>query len=274
MPDIKSGDDYWAAQKQAVTFRKTASRTAIAQGWFSVFDLAGTPGPGVLAGSNTANGIVPTDAVAGYPPINAFNTLGIGRLTRFEFSSSVACRIRVFERLFQAGAYAFNANQALTAQPSFASRVTYRNPVTDTDVLDNKNLEIWAEQVTAATGNQAVNVTYTDQDGNTGAVTGATGIGAAPTVGRSWQLPLAAGDSGLQTITNVAGSVATAGTFNVNVLRPLVSGRVNLAGQGDTFDVFKTGGKQIFDLSALYVLICPDSTATGTFDLELEIASR
>lgn len=273
MPDIKSEADYWEAQKQAVMFRKTASRTAIANTWFSVVDLAGSPGAGALAVGNTANGIVPTDALAGAPPINAFNALGIGRLTRFEFSSTVACRIRVFERLFSAGAYAFNANTALAAQPSFASQVNFRNPVTDADANDYKGLELWAEMVTAATGNQAVNVNYLDQDGNAG-TTGAIGIGAAPTVGRCWQLPLAGGDNGIQRVDNIAGSVATVGTFNVHVLRPLLTGRVATAGGGATWDQFLTGGKQLFDTSNLYVLVAPDSTATGIFDLEIEVANR
>lgn len=273
MPDIKSGDQYFAAQKQDLILRKTASRTAIAQGWFSVFDVAGEPGAGVLAGTNTAAGVVPTDAIAGYPPINAFGASAIGRLTRVDFSSSVACRLRVYDRLFVAGAYAFNANTTLAGQPSYASRINLRNPANDTDANDYKNLELWAEMVTAATGNQSVAVTYTDQDGNTGATTGAIGIGAAQTVGRCWQLPLASGDSGVQQITNVTGSIATVGTFNVMVLRPLCSMRIPVAGAGATWDAFLTGMKQIFADSSLFCMVCPDSTATGVFDLELQIAN-
>lgn len=273
MPDIKSGDDYWASQKQLITYSKTAARTTIAHGWFSLFDLAGEPGAGSLAVGNTANGIVPTDLVAGAPVINPFNTLAIGRLTRIGFSNSVPCRMRVFERVFSCGSYAFNANVALTAQPSFASRVNLRNPVNDTDAIDYKNLQIWAEMATAATGNQAVAVNYLDQDGNAGA-TGAVGIGSAPTLGRCWQLPLAAGDSGVQQITNVVGSVATVGTFNVHVLRPLSPIlRVPVAGAADVLDMFKTGAPQVFDTSSLYVLLAADATSSGVPDIDLEVAN-
>jgi hypothetical protein len=274
MPDIKSVDNYWASQKQNITYGKTGARTTIAQGWYSLFDLAGEPGAGTLSVGNTANGIVPSDAQNGVPVINAFNASAIGRLTRIGFTNSVPCRMRVFDRLFSCGAYAFNANTALASQPSFASRVNFRNPVTDTDANDYKNLQLWVEQVTAATGNQAVNVTYTDQDGNAGATTGAVGIGAAPTLGRCWQLPLAAGDSGLQQITNVQGSVATVGTFNVHVLRPLSPTlRVPVAGAADILDQFKTGGPQVFADSSLFVLLSADSTSSGLPDLELEIAN-
>jgi hypothetical protein len=264
MSDILTLDQFIAAAKQKVTMNKTATRATIATGWFSVFDVAGNPGAGTMAGISTAAGVVPTDAVAGYPVLNAFGGGTTGRLPRVEFGSSVACRIAIYDRLFVAGAYAFNANTALAAQPSYAGRL----PGTD-----YKDTELWVEQVTAATGNQAVNVTYMDQDGNTGAVTGAVGIGAAPTVGRCWQLPLAAGDTGLQKVENVAGTVASAGTFNVMVLRPLDSCRVRIANDGDVHDLLKTGNPQLFADSALYMMIAADSTSSGIPELELLVAN-
>jgi hypothetical protein len=272
MADIKTLDQYVGAAKQDLMLRRTVSRAAVAATWFSLFDLAGSPGAGVLAGTSTANGVVPTDAIAGYPIINPFGASAIGRLTQVDFGSSVACRIRLYDRVFVAGAYAFNANTALSAQPSFASRVTLRNPATDTDAVDYKNLELWVEQVTAATGNQAVNVTYTDDAGATGRTTGAVGIGAAPTVGRCWQLPYQAGDEGIQQITNVQGTVATVGTFNVMILRRLWEGRVRINNDGDLHDLIKCGA-QVFADSALYVLVNPDSTATGIPDLTVQVSN-
>lgn len=264
MSDILTLDQFIAAAKQKVTMNKTAARTTVATGWFSLMDVAGNPGAGTLAGTSTANGVVPTDATTGYPALNAFGGSTTGRLARVEFGSSVACRIAVYDRLFLAGAYAFNANTALSSQPSYAARLPG---------ADYKDTELWVEQVTAATGNQAVNCTYTDQDGNTGAVTGAVGIGAAPTVGRCWQLPLAAGDTGLQAISNVAGTVASAGTFNVMVLRPLWSGRVRIANDGDVHDLLKTGNPQLFADSALYMMVAADSTSSGIPELELLVAN-
>jgi hypothetical protein len=271
MPDIKTLDQYQGSAKQSLIFRKTASRTTVANAWFSVFDLAGEPGAGTLAGASVAAGVVQDDSIAGYPVINAFGGSAIGRLSQLEFGSSVACRIRLYDRLWLGGAYPFNAAQAVTPS-SYASRVTLRNPATDTDVVDYKNLELWVEQVTTATGNQAVNVTYTDDTGATGHTTGAVGVGSAPTVGRCWQLPFAAGDRGIQAVTNVAGSVASAGTFNVMVLRFLRSMRVKIANDGDLYDILKLGA-QIFANSAIYMLISADSTSTGVPDLEFEVAN-
>lgn len=261
---ISTVDGYVAAAKQLVPWKKTATRTTVANGWFSLFDVAGLPGAGTLAGSSTAAGVVPTDATAGCPPINAFGGGAKGYLSRVEFGSTVACRLRLYDLLFKAGAYAFNANTALSAQPSYSGRL----PNTD-----YKGLEIWVEQVTAATGNQAVNVTYTNEGGTGSRTTGAIGIGAAPTVGRCWQLPLQSGDAGVQKIDNVAGSVATVGTFNVLVLRPLWTGRVIAANQGDLHDMLRTGLREIFADSALFGLVNADSTSSGIPDIEAEVAN-
>lgn len=261
---ITSLDGYIAAAKQRLTFIKTASRTSVAAFPFSVFDLAGNPGAGALAIGNTANGLVPDDSVAGYPIISAFGGAALGYLSKVEFGSTVAGWLDLYDRLFAAGAYAFNANTTLAAQPSYAARV----PGTDYN-----GLQIWIEQVTAATLNQAVAVTYTNQAGTAGRSTGAVGIGAAPTVGRCWQLPLQAGDSGVQKIESVVGSVASAGTFNVMVLRQLWSGRVQLANGGDAHDLLKTGMPQLFANSALYALIAADSTSTGVPEMMIEVAN-
>ena len=261
---ITSRDGWFASAKQRCPWSKTTTRTTVAQRWFSLFDIAGNPGAGTLNAGNTANGVVPTNVTNGYPPINAFGASAAGYIGRVGFSSTVACRIKLYDRVFHAGAYAFNANTALSSQPSFSGRMP---------VGSFTGTELWVEQVTAATGNQAVNVTYTDQAGNTGNTTGAVGIGAAPTVGSCWRLPLAAGDSGIQAVTNVAGTVATAGTFNVMVLRNLWEGRVIVAGWGDVHDLLRTGLPPVFADSALYVMVAADSTSSGLPELNIDVVN-
>jgi hypothetical protein len=262
---ITTLDGLIASTKQRVRWNKTATRTTIANGWFSVIDLAGQPGAGVLAGTSTTAGVVPTDLTNGYPIINAFGGGASGYLGRVSFGSTVACRIAVFDRLFHAGAYAFNANTALTGQPSFSGRVPGTNYA---------GLEIWCEQVTAATGNQAVNVTYANQGGTGSRTTGAVGIGAAPTVGRCWQLPLQAGDSGVSRIDNVTGTVATVGTFNVMVLRRLAEGRVPIANGLDRQSVIDVGALlEVYHDSAFFVMIAADSTSSGLPDVDFQVVN-
>ena len=264
---ITTLDSYIGAAKQRVSLQKTASRTAIAAQWFSVFELAGNPGAGVLAGTSTTTGVVPTDATAGCPTINAFGGGATGYLSLVDFGSSVACRVAVYDILWKGGAYAFNAATSGNTPTSFLSRIP-GGTAADTAGCT----EIWVEQVTAATGNLAVNVTYNDEAGAS-STTGATGIGAAPTVGRMWQLPLAAGDRGCSGVTGVAGTVASAGTFNVLVLRPLWSGRCRIANDGDTHALDKTGMPVVYADSALFVMIAPDSTATGVPEMIVEISN-
>lgn len=262
---ITTLDGYIAAAKQKIAWNKTATRTTVASGWFSLFDIAGQPGAGTLGGSSTTAGVVPTDTTAGYPLINAFSGSNKGYLGKIEFANTVACRIALFDRLFLAGAYSFNANTALSSQPSYSSRIP--------GGTDYTGLEIWVETVTAATGNQTWNVTYTNESGSAGHTTGAVGIGAAPTVGRCWQLPLASGDSGVQKIENVVGGTGSAGTANIMVLRPLWSSRVIVANWGDVHDMIRTGLNQVWADSALYAMICADSTSSGLPECSFQIVN-
>jgi hypothetical protein len=261
---ITTLDQYIGSAKQPLSMTKTASRTSVATAWFSLFDVAGNPGAGTLAGSSTTTGTVPTDATAGCPAINAFGGSATGYLAQVEYGSSVACRIKIFDLLWKGGAYAFNANTSGNTPTSFSSRVPGGTDFTDT--------QIWLEQVTAGTGAQGVNVTYTNQSGTTGRSTGTVAT-ATNILGRCHQLPLQAGDTGVQGITGVVGSTASAGTFNILVLRPLWSGRVKIANDGDVHDFAKTGSPIVYEDSALMMLVAADSTATGIPEIELVIAN-
>lgn len=264
---ITSLDQLIAAPKQRLSLVKTASRTSAGAVPFSVFDQAGNPGAGALAVGNTTAGIVPTDAVAGYPPIDAFTAGGgiVGYIAGIQFGSSLSCRLALFDCLFSAGAFAFNANVALTGQPSYAARVP--------GGTDFKGTELWLEAVTAFTGNQSIAVTYTNQDGVAGRTTGTIATGVAPIVGRMLQLPLQAGDSGVQRIESVVSTVSTAGTFNVHVMRRLWSGRVRVNNDGDSHDFLRVGMPQIFADSALRLVVTADGTATGIPELLIDIAN-
>ena len=270
---ISTFDNFIASAKQYLSMMKTASRTAVATGWFSIFDLAGNPGSGVLAGTSTTAGVVPTDATAGCPTIDAFGASAKGYLAQVDFGNTVACRMKIFDMVFKAGAYAFSAGTTtLSGQPSYASRMP-EGSYDDT--------QIWIEVSTAfATGTAwQVQVTYTNQSGVSGRSTVITAAAAAAalTLGRMYQLALQAGDTGVQKIDSVivtnGGTAMTAGAFNVLVLRPLWSGRCRIANDGDTHDIKKTGFPELFADSALVLAICPDSTATGIPEIELVVAN-
>lgn len=261
---ITTFDQYIASAKQQQSMVKTASRTAVAAQWTSTFDLAGNPSGGVLAGTSTTTGVVPTDATPGMLVINAFGGGATGYLAQVDYGSSVACRLKIFDLLWKGGAYAFNAAVTGQTPTSFSSRVAGGTDFSDT--------QLWYEQVTAGTGVQNVNVSYNDENG----AASSTGVIAAPAAmiaGRMFQLGLAAGDRGIQGVTGVTGTVATVGTFNILVMRPLWSGRVKIANDGDVHDLTKTGMPIVYADSALVLLVAPDSTATGIPELELVIAN-
>lgn len=260
---ITSLDLFIAAPSQRCSFLKTASRTSVATIPFSVFDVAGNPGAGVLAGTNTANGVVPTDATAGVPIINAFNGANKGYISNISFGNTVASRLTIYDLLFKAGAYAFNAATTLASQPSYSSRVL--------GGTDFNNTEIWLECVTAFTGNQTIVVTYTNQSGTAARTTGTIATGVAPIVGRMLMLPLQTGDTGVQKIESVTSTVSTVGTFNVLVLRRLWQGRVRAANDGDTHDFLKTGMPEIFADTAFFLSVTADSTATGIPEIQIEV---
>jgi hypothetical protein len=266
---ISTLDGYLAAVRQRVAFFKSGTRTTVASAWYSIFDLAGNPGAGTLAGTSTAAGVVPDDTTAGCPLLNAFGGGATGYLTNVEYGWNVAGRLALHDLLFKAGAYSYNASQALSGQPSYSGRIPTVNAA-----ADYTGTQIWVEQVTTGTGTQSVAVTYTNQAGTGSRSTGtvAAPVSAAP-VGRMWQLPLQAGDSGVQKIDNVVGSVASGGTFNILVLRPLWTGRCRVVNDGDIHPLDRTGMPVVFATTAFYVAVATDSTSSAVPELLIEVAN-
>jgi hypothetical protein len=253
------------ATGQSVCINKIGTRTTVSPGWFSTIDLSGNPGAGVLAGTNTANGVVPTDATAGCPPINSFTGANVGYLATANVGSSVAARYRLCDMLFKAGAYAFNANVTLASQPSYSARIPGG---------DYKGTELWMEAVTAfGGGNLFLTVTYTNQDGTTGRTTGSVNLATAPTLGRMMQIPLASGDTGLRAIESVTASSVTSGTFNLLVLRPLWSGRVSAINAGLVHGPDQTDLPILYDTSALILQVATDASLTGVTEMRFGIVN-
>jgi hypothetical protein len=205
---------------------------------------------------------VPTDATAGCPVINAFGGGNTGYISKVEFNNTVVCRMQLFDCLWKAGAYTFNVNTSGNSPTSFSSRIP--------GGTDYTGLELWYEQVTAGTLVQNVAVTYNDE----AAASSTTGTIAAPAamiVGRMMQLPLAAGDKGIQGVTGVVGTVASAGTFNLLIMRPLAECRIRVANDSQLQDMFATGMPVVYADSSLMLVVTADSTATGLPEVAIDI---
>jgi hypothetical protein len=274
---ITSLDGYIAGAKQTIQQTRTATRTSVALIPFSVFDLAGLPGAGTLAGTSTANGVSPTDATAGCPGID-FST-GTGYLGKVEYTSSVACRLYLYDMVFKAGAYAFTGGTTnLSSQPVISSRCP-DYPGSGT-VFGNGN-QIWIEVSTAfLTGTSwQVQVTYTNSagTGSRTSIISASQAAAALTLGKMFQLALQAGDSGVQKIDSVivtnGGTAMTAGAFNVLILRPLWSNRVTVSNGGGIDTMLQTGMPIVYSNSAIITVVQADSTSTGLPNIIYQIVS-
>lgn len=270
---IITEDGLLASAKQYISIVKTVARTAVSGGWFTIFDQAGTPGAGVLAGTSTSAGVVPTDLTAGCPEIFAFGGGNTGYLANVDFGNTAASRLRLLDMVFKAGAYAFGAGTTtLAAQPSYAARMPggFYN-----------DTQIWIEVSTAFLTGTAwqVQVTYTNQAGvagRTSVITPALAA-AALILARMYLLPLQSGDTGVQKIESVivtnGGTAMTAGAFNVLVLRPLWSGRVRVINDGSMHNAADTMMPVVFADAALILIVAPDGAATGVAEIEMVIAN-
>lgn len=263
-----------ALRQTGIKLDKLTSRTTGGVQPFSVFDILGNPGQGVLPGVNTANGVVPTDAVAGYPSIHAFSGSNDGFLARVAYKWSVAGHLALYDRLFVAGNYSYTASAfsdvTLASQPSFSGRV----PVVGGNP-DYTGLELWVENVAASTGNLDVRVNYLDDVGVASDTT-AVGVGAVAAIGRCWQLPFETGQPGqsgrgISRIDRVRAGTASVGNFNVMILRKLWENRVPVAGGGGVDDWQTTMLPQVWASSALYLLATPDNASTSQPSLSFDI---
>lgn len=265
---IATFDDFVGAAKTRVQISKTATATTVAAQWHTLFDRAGSPGAGSLAVGNTSAGVVPTSATSGCPILPTTSGGQVLYLAGVDFGSTVASRLRIYDRLYHVGSVSMTslATTTLSSQPSYSTRL----PSTSYN-----GLEIWLEFNTAVSATATtVAVTYTDQDGTAGATTGATATLSGFVTGRMLRMPLAAGDSGVQKIESiiVGGTVATTGTVNVIVARPLFTGRVMIANGGDSYGLERLLLQQIYTGSALTAMVCADSTSSGVPDMDLTVA--
>lgn len=261
---ISTLSDYASALKQQVVFTKTPGNS---NQTYTCWASSGVPAAGSLAIGNTANGVVPTNTTTGAPSITAFS--GSGYITKVEAlcvaTAAATGRAILYDRLFHAGSYAFNASTTLTSQPSYSSRVPGGTDYTGT--------QIWIETTSTFSGSAAIAVTYTNQSGATGHTTGTVTIGATVSANMV-MLPLQSGDSGVQKIESVTATVASAGAFNVVVARPLWTWWFSKTNESVLHPLEVVGMPQIWQDSCLALIYFQHgSGAPNPLELYLEVAS-
>lgn len=258
---------YLSSPSRIIKYIKDSGATGLTAGRaYTQFDIGGTPVNGTLAIGNITTGIVPVagatwDSGNGYPPIPPL--LGsTAKITEIRYSNSVVSRLILVDTLFSMGAFSFNSNVTGIVSPSWASRA----PTVD----DYNDLEIWFEAVTAFTGIPTIAIDVKDRDG--AAVSGGAGvsIGYAPAIRNMVQLPNPS-SKGISAVTKVTCTVATAGTFNIHIMRRLWQGQVKLASSDYVHNYMQLGLPTIYPTSALRVILVPAGTTAGIPDVEIEV---
>lgn len=270
---ITTGDGYIGAAKQVIPYTKTAAVTTVAATRYTVAQAAGNPGALTLLGAATPSGGVPTDATAGYPTINAFGGGATGYLTRVTANSSVVGGLELWDKVYAVGITTAQLGSlqtlTLSSQPSYSSRMPGGTDYSSTRIF----VEITTTMSATAT---TINVTYTNESGTTGRTTAATsGSLSGFAAGRWVELPLQAGDTGVQKIESViiGGATNAAGALNVIVARRLWRGRVPVVNSAQVHGLDLTGMPQVWADSAIVLTCIADSTSTGIPDVEFEIAN-
>lgn len=259
------------ARKLRVIYQKVVSQTGSYQARALPFASAGFPGAGTLAGSNTANGVVPVASDIGFPALPSFN--GMEGYISFLEAQPALNSLRsawLYDMLFKAGAYAAGASVdvTLTSQPSFAGRV----PGTD-----YKGLEIWIEVSTTFVGTSTVTIDYEDENGTPRSV--ATTLLAAIDQNRTQRANMAS--AGVSKITRVRESGSTGGAFNVVVVRRIaniltgtqLSSSASVGFGLNPYSFLALGLPRVYDTSALY-LVGDSLSGSRTISFNLEIALK
>lgn len=264
---------YVGAYKQHIQISKTASLTTVAGQWSPLFTQAGFPGA-ASAPANTTTGVVPTSATAGFPVINAFAGSNKGFLSRVEAFSPVNQVLGLYDVLFWAGPTTIpttgTTTVALTGRPSYATRVPFQSDGTTRNWAET---ELWVWLSTAGSNHaHTMSIDYTDQDGNTAVNTGNLSTQNIA-VNRMLRLPWAAGDFGAREMEGykVNGIASATGAVVAMVLRRIWQGRVP-ANTTMTFGPDLTGMPEVYATSALMLASLPESTASSTPHVLIEIA--
>jgi hypothetical protein len=191
---------------------KTALAGTFAAGdWVSLWSAPGQPGTGATPTAFGSGGNVQTSAIVGAIPFTN-PASGNSYLARLFATSSVPGTLVFYDRLW--------ACSALLATVNTVQTIVGAPALTRPDA-NGINAEIWIEATTAI-GTTASNVScsYTNQGGTAGHTTTSQAMVVSKPIGWAMQLPLVAGDTGVQTIQSCTFSAAmTTGAVNLCIQR-------------------------------------------------------
>lgn len=236
---------------QILPFTK-ASLTSVVGAYLSLWTAAGQPGAGVASAGSTTTGAIPDSTTAGG---FTFTNPGSGNsyLGKAFAASSVQGTLVIYDRLWHGGAYT-SSNGTIS---SSTTTVVNRDST-------GAGAELWIEIATPLSATATtLTITYVNQAG-TGSRTATVTVPASAIAGRMFPVALQAGDTGIRGITNIAGSAAPTGTFNLVILRRLAEIPMALAGVAQGGDFAYLGKPQVYDSACIALFMNTNTTSTGT----------
>lgn len=256
---ITTVDGLIAGMRPPEAFFKVTGTMEAAGVWHTLRYSAGRPGASAAPAPGVNGQAVTAASYAGeIPRVNPGT--GNAYLARLAAASSVVGTLMLIDRLWD--------NSGLSVTSTTAQAITPATiPARDRDGSTNGEGVLAAVEWSAAggAGTPNVNLTYTDQDGNTGAVTPNLVGNATPAAGTFEIFQLAAGDTGVRAPTSfIQNATRTSGTMHLVLFRPLAQIELTTANIGNAIDAITSGMPRIYDDSCLELLFLPNATTTGT----------
>jgi hypothetical protein len=185
---------------------------------------------------------------------------GNAYLGRLALTSSVVGTLLLIDRLWDNSGLSVTSTSAQAISPA---TIPARDRDGSTNGVDVMAAVEWSAAGGAGTPN--VNLTYTDQDGNTGAVTPNLVGNATPATGCFEIFQLAAGDTGIRAPTSfIQSATRTSGTMHLVLFRLLAQLEITTANIGNAIDAITSGMPRIYNDSCLELVMIPNATTSGT----------
>lgn len=241
--------------KTGITMAAVASQRAYTP-WYA----AGNPGAST-ATTIGVNGEAVTPALGSVGGRILRNNPGAGNahLARLAAQANFTGTLWLIDRLWQNSGLVVTSN---TAQAITPATLPSRDGAGGTNGANVMAAIEWS--ATGGAGTPTVTLTYTDQDGNTGATGTFTGV-ASPPVGTFEIFTLAAGDTGIRAPTSfIQSATRTSGTMHLVLFRVIAQLEITTANVGNAIDVLTSGMPRIYNDSVLQLVWFPTSTTATT----------
>jgi hypothetical protein len=201
----------------------------------------GNPGAAVANAAGVNGAAVTGNSVAGQIPRSDPGS-GNAHLARLQLSSSATGTLWLIDRLWNNSGLSVTST---TAQAITPATLPARDSAGSTNGANVLAAIEWS--ATGGAGTPTVTLTYTNQDGNTGATGTFTGV-SAPPVGTFEIFTLASGDNGVRAPTSfIQSATRTSGTMHLVLFRVLATMEVPLASVGSAIDALTGGMPRLFN---------------------------